>query len=180
VPVPYHQICRLRTGNSLKPLDPIVKIVRWHIRVRKTSPLVDGMHEMRAVVFAVSMLSRRQSRHDNRLSVVLVQTALTPMPGGPAARNFGRMGILVDRRRVLGGNATDCQPKNQNYDRGFPEIRHDPILMLILSTVMVTLVQGLTHNRAGNNLKIPARPKLRRKSRATVVDIPATPGLRNR
>jgi hypothetical protein len=158
VPVPYHQICRLRAGNSLEPLDPIVKIVRWRIRVGKTSPLVDGMHQMRAVGFAVSMFPRRESRHNNRLPIVLVQGALPPMPGGPAARSLGGMGILVDRRRVLGRSATDCQPKNQNYDRDFSRIPHGPILMLILSTVLVTLVQRLIRNRARTTSRsLPAR-----------------------
>ena len=111
---------------------------------------------MRAVVFAISMFSRRKRRRNHRLSIVLVQGAVPPMPGGSPARNFGWRGILVDRRRVLCGNATDCQPKNQNYDRGFPKVPHGPILMPILSVVLVTLVQGLISQSASDNLEIPA------------------------
>jgi hypothetical protein len=104
------------------------------------------------------MLPRRESRHDHCLSIVFVQGALRPMPGGSTARNFRRIRVPVDGRRVLGGNATDRQPQHQNYDRGFPEISHDPILMLIWSPELVTLVQGLIPNRARTTLRfLPAR-----------------------
>ena len=148
VPVPYHQICRLRAGNSLKPLDPVVKIVRWRIGVRKTSPLVDGMHQVGAIVFAISMLPRGQSRSNNRSPVVPAQAAVPPMSGGSPACDPGRMGILVDPGRVLCRKATRCHPEHQSCDRGFPEIPHGPILMPILSAVLVTLVQEPVRNRA--------------------------------
>jgi hypothetical protein len=138
------------------------------------------MHQMRAIVFAISMIPRRQSRSNHRSPIVPAQGALPPMPGSSAACNLGWMGILVDRSRVLCGKATDWQPEHQNYDRGFPEIPHGPILMLILSAVLVTLVQDLIRSRVRPTLKIPARPKRRRKSRATVMDILATPVFASR
>jgi len=96
------------------------------------------MHQVGAIVFAISMLPRGQSRSNHRSPIVPAQGAVPPMPGGSAACDPGRMGILVDPGRVLCGKAAGCHPEHQSCDRGFPEIPHGPILMLILPAVLVT------------------------------------------
>ncbi len=171
MPPPHHQIRSLRLRHSLKSRRPVVQVVRTRVRIRKSRPLVDRMHHVRAVMLRVSWRFRIQRRGNHRQPVIRTQRPLRFFPassrGALPLRRFRsrlrrrfrkipprvcwthrrvyrrlRIPIVPARRSpLLRPRNTNRQPTEPDRKSSLPPIRHGPILMPFPHSASVTVVQ---------------------------------------
>ncbi len=148
---PHHQIPSLWLRHSLKSFHSVIKIVRTRIGIRKPSPLVNCMHQMRAIALRVARCFRieRGSNHCQPVVRTHRPCALSPTlrPGCPVRSRFpgkvSRTCRSIARRpsSLLRPRHTKREPTEQNHERGFSPIPHDSILMPSPPPALVTIVQ---------------------------------------
>jgi hypothetical protein len=124
VPRPHHQIPRLRLRHSLKSCNPLIEIVRARIGIRKARPLVNRMHQMRAVVLRIARRLCIERGSNHRQPIVRTQP--------PHARPSPDLRLRNIKR----------QRTEPNRNRDFPPIPHSPIVMQIPPPAPVTVVHG--------------------------------------
>jgi hypothetical protein len=171
MPPPHHQIRSLRLRHSLEAWRTVVQVVRTRVRIRKSRPLVDRMHHVRAVMLRVSWRFRIQRRGNHRQPVIRTQRPLRFFPassrGALPLRRFRRrlrrwfrripprvcwthrrvyrrlrIPIVPARRSpLLRPRNTNRQPTEPDRKSSLPPIRHGPILMPFPHSASVTVVQ---------------------------------------
>ena len=166
VPGPHHQIPGLRLRYSLKSSNPVVEIVGTRIGVGKARPLVNRMHQMRAVALRGARSFRIERGGNHCQPIVRTQRpfALSPTPTSrriirrcfrkrlsrtrrrTLLRACRTLGIAIVNNRpspLLRPRYTKRQPAERNHNRGLSPIPHRPILMQIPPSAVVTIVQRL-------------------------------------
>jgi hypothetical protein len=147
---PHHQIPSLRLRHSLKSFHSVIKIVRTRIGIRKPRPLVNRMHQMRAIALRVARRFRIERGSNHRQPVVRTHRpcALSPTfrAGCPIRSRFRRSvprtcQCISRPNSLLRPRHTQRQPTEQNYERRFSPIPHDSILMPVPPPALVTIVQ---------------------------------------
>ena len=153
---PHHQIASLRLRHSLKSFHSVIKIVRTRIGIWKPRPLVNCMHQMRAIALRVARRFRIERGSDHRQPVVrthhpcaLSVHALFAKPdlllssaSPPRARRSPSLPIIPScPSSLLRPRHTKRQPTEQNHEREFSPIPHHSILMPIRPPALVTIVQ---------------------------------------
>lgn len=138
--VPHDQIGRLWLQNALKSLDASIKIFGIRIFVRKAGTLIDGMHEMRAIV-SILPHCLGMKRHCNHRRAVLF-----------GERSWERV-LRADRSglrrlprhlglRSLGRGSTQYHQTSHSNARGFQNFPHVYIVMPFRAKPQVTFVKA--------------------------------------
>ena len=167
MPPPHHQVRSLRLRHSLKSRRSVVQVVRACVRVRKSRPLVDRVHHVRAVMLRVSWCFRIQRRCNHRQPVIGTQRFPASSRGRLPLRRLRRRvrrrfrkippRIRCTRRRTHGSlhipivpncpspllrpRNTNRQPTEPDRKSSLPPVPHGPILMPFPHSASVTLVQ---------------------------------------
>lgn len=146
VPVPDHEISRLRLRNVLKSCDPSVKIVRTRVGIWEAGTFINRMHQVRAVVFRKPWRFGIQSGCNDGQSLVHTQRAVALSRAGAGLSSFccfrrygprtadGACSILS----LSGANEHRAQ---QDGHSNTAEAPHHPILMRISCAAEITIVQ---------------------------------------
>ena len=147
MPVPHHQIRGLRTPDALESFDPVIQIVGTRVGVGKSGPLVNRMHQVRAVVLGNARRLRIKGRGNHRQPIVGIQR---PLPLPRRRLRILPAGVRRSRsRRVLRARHTKSQPAEQHRNRGRAPIPHRPILMPVPPSAEITFVHAIAVHGTG-------------------------------
>jgi len=111
---PDDEIGRLRVQHSAKTGHTVVQIVGIRIGIRKSSALINGVHQMRAVASRRAGPFGTQRNRDHRRTIVAVQT-----PGICARKRAFRDGRRIPVRFLRSRHASATKSQCAKDDNGF-------------------------------------------------------------